>query len=386
MELSTVIMTHPRRLDRAERLAQRHPELNPDIIVDPQPDAEPSALRTAAVAWSHVGDTASHHLVLQDDAILCRDFQKLVGNAIEQYPEAALALFTEWSSLTAHHLRTVAAAGAVWTEVLDDYAPTVAMVLPAGLAREFGAAATEHGPDWHPADDVSLSTFLMERHVPVLCRIPTLVEHDHDGSLTGNAGQGPRHSVCFADDVTETGDDERLGLADLLPTFSHYLMPDFGSRPFVAQRRPVPTTRADWWIRPTTEWLAANGFNTAQVTDLARSEIQRWQRDNAGPTDPILDRLWLQPFAWGACLTKPAVRLYTPTGIPIPSPSGLTDPAELDRLATRPIVRRALATLPQAALHPVTDRATLERLAEPLTELMWDAARHGCEHALEVMP
>lgn len=381
VELSTVIMTHPSRLDRAERLARRHPELHADIIVDPKPHAEPSALRTAAVAWSYVRSDATHHLVLQDDAVPCRDFRKLVCTAVEQYPDAGLALFTEWSSLTAHHLRMVAMGGGVWTEVLDEYAPTVAMVLPAELAREFGNAATEHGQDWHPADDVALLTFLMERNVPILCRIPTLVEHDEGDSLTGNAGQGPRHSVCFADDVTEPCDDERLGLADLLPTFSHYLTPDVGSRPFVAQRQPVPTTRANWWIRPAAQWLDAAGFDAARIAGLARSRVDAWRAGHDGLDDPMLDRLWLLPYTMGACLIKPAVRLYAPSGGPVEAPGALPDAAALERVLARPVVRRAFATLPQAALHPAADRETLSGLSQPLTELMVDAVRQGFEDA-----
>lgn len=382
--LSTVIMAHPSRLALAEALADRLPELKPDIVVDPDPHGPPSSLRTAAVAWSFVPDHATHHLVLQDDAVPCAGFAAAVHETITQYPSNALSLFTEWTSMTAHHLRMAALAGAAWAGVLDEYVPSVALVLPADLAREFGEAATRNLRTWTPTDDVALMNFLRDRNVAAICRIPTLVDHDSPDSLTGNTHQGPRRSVCFADDVPAPQASAVLGVADLLPTFAHYQMPGFGSQPYYALRKPLDDAGLPWSIRPTEQWLADAELDPAAVTELARAHTDRWRSQHPRLDDRLLDRLWLTPFAVGASLTQPAVRLYWPDGTPLPSRIPVADEAALESLLADPVIRRAFTTLPQAHLHPVATRDVLADLEQPLADLMLDAVRAGYRHARRI--
>lgn len=384
-QLSTVIMAHPSRLALAEALADQLPELKPDIVVDPDPHGPPSSLRTAAVAWSFVPEHATHHLVLQDDAVPCRGFADAVHAAIAQHPDTALALFTEWTSVTAHHLRLAALTGATWAEVVDEYVPSVALVLPAAIARAFGEAATANLHTWTPTDDVELMNFLRERQVSAICRIPNLIDHDSPDSLTGNTHQGPRRSVCFADDVpTPAGD--LLAMADLLPTFAHYQMPDFGSQPYQAMRKPVGDGGLPWSIRPTGQWLADTGLDPARVTELARTHVDRWRRQHHGIDDPLLERLWLTPFSVGACLTMPSVRLYRPGGTPATGRFPVADDNALETLLADPVTRRAFTTMAQAHLHPVAGRELLADLEQPLTELMLDAVRAGYRHARQSSP
>ncbi|WP_144122547.1 hypothetical protein [Catellatospora sichuanensis] len=382
-QLSTVIMAHPSRLTLAEALADRLAELKPDIVVDPEPHGSPSSLRTAAVAWSFVPEHATHHMVLQDDAVPCQGFADAVHAAIAQYPDTALALFTEWTSNTAHHLRLAALTGATWAEVVDEYVPSVALVLPAAIARDFGQAATANLRAWTPTDDVALMNFLRERQVTAICRIPNLIDHDSPDSLTGNTHQGPRRSACFADDVPAPAPGDLLAMADLLPTFAHYQMPEFGSQPYHAQRKPIGDGGLPWSIRTTGQWLADTGLDPARVTELARAHTDQWRRQHHRLVDPLLDRLWLTPFAVGACLAAASVRLYRPDGTPVPSRFPAADEAALETLLADPVTRRAFTTLPQAHLHPVATRDVLDELEQPLTELMLDAVRAGYRHARE---
>ncbi len=382
-QLSTVIMAHTSRLALAEALADRLPELKPDIVVDPDPYGPPSSLRTAAVAWSFVPEHATHHLVLQDDAVPCRGFADAVHAAIAQYPTNALALFTEWTSVTAHHLRLAALTGATWAEVVDEYVPSVALVLPAPIARDFGEAASRNLRIWTPVDDVALMDFLRERGVNAICRIPNLIDHDSPASLTGNTHQGPRRSVCFADEVPAAAPGDLLAVADLLPTFAHYQMPDFGSHPYQAMRKPLGDGGLPWSIRPTGQWLADTGLDPARVSDLARGHTEAWRRNHPRLDDPLLERLWLTPFSVGACLTAPTVRLYRPDGAPLRSRFPVADEAELETLLAAEITRRAFATMPQAHLHPIASRELLEDLEQPLAVLMLDAVRAGYQYMRE---
>ncbi|MEV2274262.1 hypothetical protein AB0I72_01635 [Nocardiopsis sp. NPDC049922] len=387
VRLSTAIMAHPSRRDRAEALAARHPELAARVVLDPRPQDGPSALRTAAAAWSAAPEDATHHLVLQDDAVPCADFLPKVLAGVRALPEASLSLFAEWTSMTAHNLRLAAMAGAVWAEAVDEYVPCVALVLPAALGREFGEAARSRLHTWPAQDDVSLSHFLYERGVTRLCRIPTLVEHDGPASLTGNDVQGPRHSVCFADDVPDGPDGETVLMSGGLPFFSHFLLTEAPSRPFYAVRRPYSAHGGiPWDISPAEQWIQTRGLSPAQVDAMARVHVAEWRRRWSDVGGEVLDRLWLTPFTAGITLLGPNAWKFTPDGRALPDPFPLRDPFDLEALLAAPIVRRAFATLPQAALHPYADRAELERLREPLTELMLDAVRVGHRHAREAAP
>src|SRR5262245_1863058 len=73
VRISTAVMAHPARREQAEQLQRRHPELNAEIVFDPDPDGKPATLRTAVAAWSRIREGATHHFVMQEDVQLCRD-------------------------------------------------------------------------------------------------------------------------------------------------------------------------------------------------------------------------------------------------------------------------------------------------------------------------
>jgi hypothetical protein len=150
VRISAVIMAHPSRASRARRLRDQHPELGFGIVTDPDPGGTPSALRTARVAWGAADDGCTHHLVVQDDAVLSAGFAGAVRAAAAARPDDALCLFTEWGSATSFVVRLAALAGYAWAEIMEHYAPAVAAVLPTPVARAF---ATDHTADG-PQDDV----------------------------------------------------------------------------------------------------------------------------------------------------------------------------------------------------------------------------------------
>ncbi|QSB04078.1 hypothetical protein [Natronoglycomyces albus] len=371
IRLSVAIMAHPSRAHRARELSKRHPELNATIILDPAPEETPSALRTASLAWAAVTEEATHHLVLQDDAKLCDGFAEKLHTILKLYPATPLSLFTEWSSLTAHHLRFAAMAGGAWAEVLDEYVPCVALVMPSGLARDFASATAGRVSEWHRADDVALRAFLDDRAITPLCRIPTLVEHVPEDSLTGNANQGPRHSVCFADDVVDDMPAELRATVEQLPTFSHFLADEFASRPFYAIRPPEGCDQP-WKICLTEEWL---GDQAPQVTALAEATLRGWRRRYRQLPD-LIDHMWLLPFAMGITLGRDSVRLQHPDGTAAARPLPMTE-KQLQSVLEHSIVHRALTTIGQAVLFPAMATETLDRLARPLFEMTTEAIRIG---------
>ena len=135
VRLSAVVMTHPRRRAAAEALRDLHPDLDLGIVVDPDPDGPPDALRTARLAWSAVRDDATHHLVVQDDMRLIDGFAAHAARAAAAMPGQVLCFFTEWGSRTSHALRLATLEGASWVPVIDPYVPTTALLLPAEVAQ-----------------------------------------------------------------------------------------------------------------------------------------------------------------------------------------------------------------------------------------------------------
>ncbi|WP_179199663.1 hypothetical protein [Streptomyces sp. NRRL B-24572] len=100
--LSSAVMTHPVRLAQAKELVAR---LGVDhLVVDPDPDGPPSALRTALVAWAAADPGAGHHLVVQDDVDAPAEFLETVARAAARFPDEALVYYTN------RHARNGAAA------------------------------------------------------------------------------------------------------------------------------------------------------------------------------------------------------------------------------------------------------------------------------------
>jgi hypothetical protein len=192
--LSAAVMTHPRRLRHARALVERHPELDLRLVVDPEPEGPPTALRSASAAWGAVDADASHHLVVQDDVTLSAGFLPRVLAAVRSQPEGALSLFTHWGSHLSYAVRLAALGGLSWTGAIGTYLPTVALVLPAEVARavagRLAGAGTRH-------DDVAMRRVLADLGVPAYVAVRNLVQDNDLPSLVGHAAHGVRRAACF---------------------------------------------------------------------------------------------------------------------------------------------------------------------------------------------
>ncbi|MFE5996928.1 MULTISPECIES: hypothetical protein [unclassified Streptomyces] len=210
--ISAAVMAHPRRAAEAARLADALPGWGTEVVVDPAPEAGPGALRTARAAWAAVAPDATHHVVLQDDVVPCRDFAAQVAHAVRELPDAPLALYANWNSWNGAATRAAALQGASWVPAVPgEWTPSLALVLPRADVEALLAAVPPDtaGPD---PDDTVLARELGRRGRRVLIPVPHWVEHADGASLVGNDVYGPRHSACFADD-TDGGPDPAGGVA-----------------------------------------------------------------------------------------------------------------------------------------------------------------------------
>ncbi len=193
--VSVSIMAHPSRSAAAEQLRSSFQQFEARICYDPDPCGERSTLRTARLAWRPWSEEVTHHLVLQDDVTLTEDFETCLLRVIEQEPDAALGLFSEWGSYTSYAVRLALLSGHAWTESVDSYFPTVAAVLPCAVAR---GLATHLGTAEGGIDDVEAFSFLSGvEGLRSLVTIPHLVQHDGDVSLVGNEAHGVRRATVF---------------------------------------------------------------------------------------------------------------------------------------------------------------------------------------------
>lgn len=188
-------MSHPRRREMAESLIERAPGGFLRLVLDPEPDGPPTALRTAAAAWSAADPEATHHLVLQDDALPGPGFFDRVEDVVRGAPHAAVALFTAWNSRNGAAVRMGALLGARWAAATREYTPTVALVLPVPVARGFAAFARRHGDGW--PDDVVMQRYLRAHRIPTYLTVPNLVQHDDFPSVARNDQHGLRRAACF---------------------------------------------------------------------------------------------------------------------------------------------------------------------------------------------
>ena len=354
-------MTHPARRNAAEALRDVHPELGLTVVEDPEPDGPATALRTAVHAWRAVKDDATHHLVLQDDVLLCADFTSALGLAVRGRPDDALSLFTEWGSRTSHAARLAALSSEVWAEVVDEYVPTLALVLPADLARGFArfAAGRETGSD---PDDVVMCEFLRTCGVRMLVSVPNLVQHADLPSVAGNGEMGVRSSVCFADDipavpVTDWVSGRVASPLMVVPHFSWWV-----GRSECCLRDP--DSRTGWRKTPAVAWLAAAGLDRAAVDERfirTTTDMPGYQELQTRVSGILLRQLWTTAFMLGVCARG----------------ADTTDHGAFEEALRRPVPSQALSTLAGGALRRFVPQTQLPEISLLLRPVVDEAVRQG---------
>lgn len=169
ISLSTCIMAHPSRVDMVRNLRT---SLGDAAV---SWDDGGGLWANARSAWGMASAGATHHLVVQDDAIPCRDLIAGTAKAIEMLPfphECAVSLFCGQRSI-----RKAEEKGRSWA-----WAPTtiaaVALVLPARLISEWMEWTDRNvDPMLQGADDYRMSMWLAATGRRCYYTVPCLVEH-----------------------------------------------------------------------------------------------------------------------------------------------------------------------------------------------------------------
>ncbi|WP_255950525.1 hypothetical protein [Streptomyces odontomachi] len=284
-------MTHPQRRDLADDLCERLGELAPRIVVDPEPDGPPTAVRTAAAAWNSAPSDATHHLVIQDDVHPSREFTSALADEVRSAPMCCLSLYAGWANRVGATARVAALTGRRRFLIEESFVPAPALILPTGLAREAGAYLNAHMADADLGDSTLLSSFLRRRGIPVEALTASLVQHDALGSpslLAKSAAKGIRRAACFRDDITDHTDlDGLLARPPALP----YVIPD--NRRAVVD---VGLPDGSWKTLHAAEWLEGRGYDDV-LPPPVKPLVDEGGRVVASSSD--LREAWLAAFCAG---------------------------------------------------------------------------------------
>jgi hypothetical protein len=176
--VSATVMAHPDREDAAKRIAQ---ELDCGITWDER-NREWDTARRALLAYPA---EATHHLVIQDDAVLCRDLELVLPDlALEGSP---VCLYTGAPHPKGEHfgpaMRDARAQGVNW---LAGRTPLwgVAVLYPTEHLPELVSWGDAH-PMYHGSDSRA-SKWYDAQGIDRWYTVPSLVEHEDGRSLLGH--------------------------------------------------------------------------------------------------------------------------------------------------------------------------------------------------------
>jgi hypothetical protein len=187
VNVSAAIMAHPERTLQVIELRER---LDRDVPVSWDMDGPASGngdrvWRNARTAWQMHDRTADWHILIQDDALVCRDFLAGMERALQHVPQDAVV--SAYLGQGQHHSRrwgrmteAADAAGASWIRA-DRVAWGVCLAVPVALIPEM---VTYCDQKWGMPDDMRVSAWASRRKAEVWYPWPSLVDHRTDPSLT----------------------------------------------------------------------------------------------------------------------------------------------------------------------------------------------------------
>lgn len=191
MSLSAVVMAHPARAERAEKLAAG---LGVPIVWDQHGDVVETCLR----ALQGYDSGATHHLVLQDDVVACRDLLAGMAAACEVAGERPVSPYFGTYGKRMNSMDQLAhraeRARAPWVESSGPrwgvaHAHPV-VLLPNVIARYEQINSS--------CDDARLNAVYRQLGVSCWYTMPSLVDHDDDlPSLTKPGWTGHSKRVAY---------------------------------------------------------------------------------------------------------------------------------------------------------------------------------------------
>ena len=130
---------------------------------------------------------STHHLVLQDDVILCEQFVKAVKKCVENYPEHPLGLYANRKICEEAMKQDIR-----WCQIPDGTWGQ-AILLPQSMIAKFLKWEKNHILPNFKHDDSRLAMYLVNCKIPAMCPMPSLVDHaGAESSIVGQSNKNKR--------------------------------------------------------------------------------------------------------------------------------------------------------------------------------------------------
>lgn len=181
MRVSIAIQHHPRRAELLPRLLSRLTPRSPQVIRDPEPDARPNAWRTYRLALETTPSWATHRVIIQDDALPCDGFVRLLEEAIEAKRDSLITLCVcGRPKVAAREMMLAYARGDGWIQLRRfQWVPVIGLVWPVRLIRPALEWIDEQQwPREFVADDEIVGRVARKFREAVLATVPSLLQHD----------------------------------------------------------------------------------------------------------------------------------------------------------------------------------------------------------------
>lgn len=180
VRLSIRIMAHPARAPMVNDLRAR---LGAEVPVVWDMD-DRGCWPTAARAWSNLNPQATHHLVIQDDAVVCRGFIVAAIQAIAGVLDRDAPLFSFYGRFYGKEAWEAAKPGP-WL-CYDSCDTGVAVAMRMDHATRFVKWANANVIQRCKSYDYRLSMYLLRHHADAYFSVPSLADHVGEKSLMGH--------------------------------------------------------------------------------------------------------------------------------------------------------------------------------------------------------
>jgi hypothetical protein len=203
MILSIAVMHTPERPDRRAMLRaqtkalggaeqiERHTDRY--TVCEDTIDRKRGVWKNARRAWTALGPRATHHLVLQDDMLPCRNFFSHVNDILTALPDSPIGLASRWNIVQKARDR----GDAYWQSC--GVGSGGMLILPADIARDFIDWSDRETRAEYPHDDRRLTLYLLSRNLRVWHTTPSLLEHIGAENSTVGHSRSSAYSYWFLD-------------------------------------------------------------------------------------------------------------------------------------------------------------------------------------------
>jgi hypothetical protein len=166
------IVAVPKRREYALKLLGQFPE-GSDVRITYDFFMEGS-WNGAKKGWKAMPEYSTHHIALEEDAVLCTNFVEHVKSIIDALPNDLISLYSgrqqkagcEWARKSSYNY------------FISNYAPSgVAVIMPAWMVREFLEWEAQRVNPAMPYEDTRMHGYVVEHGYKTYFTVPSIVEH-----------------------------------------------------------------------------------------------------------------------------------------------------------------------------------------------------------------